>query len=398
MPDNATPTQPRHWLLVSGLTFLCLIVAVIVALVLVHPGEVSTNDAQIDGHIHPVNTRVAGTITWVNSNVEDTRYVEAGTVLARLDPNDYQPMVSRLEGDEIAAEASANSAVVNLPITSAAAKSRLSSARAAVADAEDDLKGAEAQKVSAEAAVTQARATYRRAEDDRVRYAALVDTHEISRSEYDQRFTDSATTAATLLAAQANSSAADQKIASARERIQQRKSDLVAAETAPQTIEGARLNIQRASGELKRSKAALLNAQLDLGYTELISPVSGVVGRKSMESGQRVNVGQLMLTIAPTNDVWVIANFRETQLHHMHVGQTAKIHVDSYGWDLNGTVESIGGATGSKYAVVPPENATGNYVKVVQRIPVRIRIDLPAKGQQPLLPGMSIEVSVNVTS
>ena len=306
--------------------------------------------------------------------------------------------MNRLEGNTIASDASERSAIVTLPIITAAARSRLASAHAAVAVAEDDLKGAESQRVSAEAAVTQASATYRRAEDDRARYEALVTTHQISRSEYDQRFTDAATSAASLHASQANSAIVDQKIASLKEQIRQRESDVLAAETAPQTIQNARLNIERAAGDLKTAKAALMSAKLDLSYTTIISPVSGVIGRKSMEVGQRVSVGQLMVTVAPINDVWVIANFRETQLHHMRVGQSAKIHVDAYGLDLSGTVESIGGATGSKYAVIAPENATGNYVKVVQRIPVRIRVNRPTGDQQPLLPGMSIEVSVNVKS
>jgi membrane fusion protein (multidrug efflux system) len=362
----------------------------------VHPHEVNTDDAQIDGHVHPINSRIGGTITWVNPNVEDTYYVTAGTVMAHLDPNDYQPTVNRLEGDLQASEAQERAAALNLPIASATALSRLGSAQASLAEADADLKTAISQKTAADATVTQAEANYRRAEDDRVRYQALVATHEISLSEYDQRATDAKSTGALLAAAQANSAVADQRIEAARQKIIERQSDLRLAETAPQSIASARANMQRAAGETKRSQATLWNAQLDLGYTDLVAPVSGIVGRKSMEVGQRVAANQLMLTLAPPKDVWAIANFRETQLKKMRIGQPARVHVDSIGQDFEGTVESIGGATGSKYSVIAPENATGNYVKVVQRIPVRIRLNGLESASPLLLPGMSIEVSVRV--
>jgi membrane fusion protein (multidrug efflux system) len=217
------------------------------------------------------------------------------------------------------------------------------SAHAALADARADLKAAISQKAAAEAAITQTMANYRRAEDDRVRYQTLVSTHEISRSEYDQRATEAKTAEAMLVAARANNDAADQRIESARQKESERESDLRTAETAPAAIATARANVERASGELLKSQAALLNARLDLGYTTLVAPVGGIVGRKSMEVGQRVAAGQLMLTLVPPKDLWATANFRETQLKDMHVGQYAKIHVDSFDRDFAGTVESVGG-------------------------------------------------------
>ncbi len=396
MSMNGTPARWQRKLLIGSLAIVALALIRFAILCLVHPGEVGTSDAQIDGHIHPINTRIAGTVTWVNAAVEDTRFVTAGTVLAHLDSNDYQPVVQRLEGDLQASEAQQRTAALNISITSAAATSRLSSARAAVADAEADLKSALSQQAAAEASIKQAQANYRRAEDDRVRYETLVSTHEISRSEYDGRATEAKTAEAIFLANQANRDSADHKIESARQRVAQRQSDLRSAQTAPETIASARANLQRAFGETKKAQASLWNARLDLGYTNLIAPVTGIIGRKSMEVGQRVAAGQLMLTLVPPNEIWAIANFRETQLHHMRVGQIAKIHVDSYDRDLVGVVESIGGATGSKYSVIAPDNATGNYVKVVQRVPVRIRIDASVTGRQLLLPGMSIEVVVLV--
>lgn len=392
---SSTATARRK-VVIGSLVFIALVLSFLGWQFLIHPGEVRTNDAQIDGHVHPINTRIAGTITWVNPDVEDTHYVKAGTVLARLDPNDYQPAVDRLEGDVQAAEAQQRAAALNVPVTSAAAKSRLSSAEAAVAEAESDLNAATFQKAAAEAAVVQAMANYQRAEADRKRYEALLGNREISRSEYDQRATESETTEATLAAARANTDSTQEKIESARQRLKERQSELRSAMTAPETIASAQANALRAVGETKKSRAALRDARLNLGYTELVAPVSGIVGRKSMEAGQRVAAGQLMLTIVPPNDVWAIANFRETQLQHMHIGQVAKIHVDSFDRDLEAKVESVGGATGSRYSALPPENATGNYVKVVQRIPVRLRIKNPGYGDLALLPGMSVEVSVSV--
>jgi membrane fusion protein, multidrug efflux system len=384
----------KHWvisLVVLGVLIVCAILS--------RPlfEEVRTNDAQVEGHIHPVNARIAGTVIWVDPNMDDTHFVQVGTVIARLDRNDYSPTVSRLTGEEEASKAQLTSARLNLPIAQAAAQTRLSSARAAVAEAEADLLNAQSQRVSASALVTQVRASYKRAEDDRRRYEALVQTHEISKSEYDQRATEAKTLGAQLDAAIANVEAAEQRIAASRQKLLERKSDLENAETAPELIATAKTNVERAAADLKKSQAALLNASLDLGYTDITAPVSGIVGRKQIESGQRVTVGQLLLTIVPPKDVWAIANFKETQLHHMRVGQSATIHIDSYNRDFSGTVESIGGATGSRYSLIAPENATGNYVKVVQRVPVRIRLDSSQlNDQQPLLPGMSIEVTVHL--
>jgi len=356
--------------------------------------QISTDDAQIDGHIHPVNARVSGTIVWVNPKVDDTRFVEAGTVLARLDNNDYTPSVDRLKGNVEAGEAQLESAKLALPITRAAALSRFSSAQAAILEAQSDLASAKAGEQAAEALVVQTEASFLRAESDRTRYEQLVSAHEISRSEYDQRRTDSKVFGAQFAAAKSSLAAASQKIQAAEQHIAEREGDLQAAATAPEVIATSQSSVNRVAGELKRDEASLHDAELNLSYTEILAPVSGIVGRKQIEAGQRIAAGQLLLNLVPTNDLWVIANFKETQLRHMAIGSPAKIHVDSYGSVLDGTVESIGGATGSKYSLIAPENATGNYVKVLQRIPVRIHITTPLDSLHPMLPGMSVEVSV----
>jgi membrane fusion protein (multidrug efflux system) len=196
-----------------------------------------------------------------------------------------------------------------------------------------------------------------------------------------------------LESAQAAHEAAEQSVKAAQERRQERRAALQAAEPVNEMIATARERVQAAHGDLKRSQASLLDATQNLGYTSIVAPVGGLVGRRSIEVGQRVQPGQLLLNIAPLDDLWVTANFKETQLRHMHIGQEARIHVDAYNRTYSGSVASIGGATGSRYSVLPPENATGNYVRIVQRIPVRIQIERGGQNE-PLLPGMSVEVTV----
>lgn len=393
MSDNTHTQRTRvSYLLATAATILILVGCVL--LWNFTYGSVSTDDAQVDGHIHPINSRIGGTVVWVNPAIDDTKYVTAGTVLARLDTNDYSPTVDRLQGDVQAQEAQLRSAQLAVPITSASATSKLSSAKAALAAAQAELASAKAGEMTAEAMVNQTRASAQRAEKDRVRYEQLVQTHEISRSEYDARMTEANVTSAQLSAAQANVLAAKQKVLATEQLISERQDDVANASTAPEQIQTAQSAVQRVAGELKKSQAALHDATLNLGYTEILAPISGIIGRRSLEVGQRVAVGQLLLDIVPINDLWVTANFKETQLRHVSKGDGVSIHIDTYGATIQGSVESIGGATGAKYALIAPDNATGNYVKVVQRIPVRIRVDTMQVNGKPLLPGMSVEVKV----
>jgi membrane fusion protein (multidrug efflux system) len=353
----------------------------------------STDDAQIDGHIHPINARIGGTVTWVNPAVDDTRIVSPGTELARLDPNDYSPVVERLTGEVGSQQANLKSAELNVPVTTATVLSRLKEAQAAVAEADAQLNAALGAERASAAAVAQIEANYHRAEEDRKRYEPLVAQHEISRSEYEQRATEASASLHQLESAQAAHEAAQHSVKAAQERRQERRAALQATEPVNEMIATARERVQAAHGDLKRSQASLLDATQNLGYTSIVAPVGGLVGRRSIEVGQRVQPGQLLLNIAPLDDLWVTANFKETQLRHMHIGQEARIHVDAYNRTYSGSVASIGGATGSRYSVLPPENATGNYVRIVQRIPVRIQIERGGQNE-PLLPGMSVEVTV----
>lgn len=393
MSDSTNTSRSR-----TAIVLACLAVLVLAAGAYLLWGQnrnsVSTDDAQVDGHVHPINARIGGTVTWVNPAIDDTKFVQAGTVLARLDRNDYAPAVERLQGDVQAEEAQLQNAELAVPITEATSSSKLVSSRASVAEAHSELASAKAGEQAAQAQVEQAQASSRRAEGDRVRYEQLVNSHEISRSEYDTRMTEANVAAAQLSAAQANLLAAQQKIEAAQQHIAERGQDVAAASTAPQVVASARTSIAKVTGDLKKSEAALHDAQLNLGYTEIVAPVSGIIGRRSLEVGQRIAPGQLLLNIVPTDDLWVTANYKETQLKHIAPGGRVSVHVDTYDATVSGTVESIGGATGSKYALIAPDNATGNYVKVVQRIPIRVRLDSTSINGRSLLPGMSVETRI----
>jgi len=356
----------------------------------------TTNDAQVDGHILPVNARVGGTVTWVNPNVENTRTISANEVLAVLDSNDYAPSVERLNGEVQAEQSQLASAQMEYAMATPTANSRLEAARASVSESDAQLASSLSDIRSKEAKLAQVRASWEQLEADRKRYQPLVSTHEISNSEYDQRATAATAAHEQVEIAVAELRAAQTTSDAVRQRLAQRKADVVAASVVPQTIGDAQAHVQQMSGRLHESEAALREAQLNLGYTTIRSPINGIVGQRQFEVGQRVETGHLMLTVTPLNDLWITANFKETQLRRMHVGQPVTIKVDAYGAKLKGHIESIGGATGARYSLLPPENATGNYVKVVQRVPVRVHIDEAAAPQRPLLPGMSAEVSVRL--
>jgi membrane fusion protein (multidrug efflux system) len=249
---------------------------------------------------------------------------------------------------------------------------------------------------AAQAKLSEAQATAAKNNADLDRYKQLVEKQEISRQQYDQAVAAAQVGQAGVESARANLAAAQQQVIQARSRLQQAQAGLANARTAPQQLSVTQARAASANAAIAKQQAAVKQAELNLGYTVIKSPVDGIVGRKSAEVGQNVQPGQELMTVVPLNDVWVIANFKETQLKNMRAGQPAKISVDAYGREYKGRVEAIGGATGAMYSLLPPENATGNYVKVVQRIPVRIVLDQGENQEQLLRPGMSVTPKVNV--
>ena len=356
----------------------------------------STDDAQIDGYIYPVSSRVSGYVTRVL--VDDNQYVEAGTVLVQLDPKDFEVAVANAKATLANDQASASALRTTVPITSVNTASQLSSAQADVDNAKAGLVAAQRSFQAAQASLQQAEANDLKAQDDVTRYKPLAEKDEIPQRQYTQAVDSQKATAAAVEAARAGAAAAEQAVTQARTRIAQAEAALQYAETQPQQISVQRSRAQSADAETERAAAVLQRAQLNLQYATVVAPVTGIVGQRSVQPGQNVTPGQQMMTIVPldSQNIWVTANFKETQLKHMRPGQRARISVDTYGRKYDGHVLNIAGASGARYSLLPPENATGNYVKVVQRIPVKIVFE---KGQDPehlLRPGMSVEPSVRV--
>jgi membrane fusion protein (multidrug efflux system) len=356
----------------------------------------STDDAQIDGYIYPVNSRITGYVTRVT--VDDNQYVEAGTVLVQLDPKDYEVAVANAKAALANDEASAAALSTNVPLTSVTTSSQLSGAEADVENASAAVTAAQRTFDAAEASLRQSEANDLKAQDDVVRFKPLAEKDEIPQQRYTQAVDSEKATAAAVEAARASASASQQAVAQARAKLEQVKAQLRYAQTAPQQVSVQRSRAQAAAAETAKSAAALEQAQLNLQYATIVAPVSGIVGQRSVQPGQNVAPGQQLMTIVPleSQNIWVTANFKETQLTHIRPGQPVKISVDAYGRTYDGHVLNLAGASGARYSLLPPENATGNYVKVVQRLPVKIIFE---KGQDPehlLRPGMSVEPTVKV--
>ncbi|HEV7522312.1 MAG TPA: HlyD family secretion protein [Candidatus Angelobacter sp.] len=338
----------------------------------------STDDAQIDGHINPISPRVTGTVVRVLH--DDNEVVQAGTLLVELDPKDYQVAVDRARADLANAQANSTAANVGVPLTQTTSSSQLVSASAGVVGAARDIE-------SAKARLSDAQSNFAKVSADLKRMEMLVAKDEISHQQYDS-------SVAAYNSAKANVDAATAAIASAESRAAQAAAQAEGARTVPEQLKVTRARAGAATAEVQRAASALAQAELNLQYTRIIAPVTGVLSKRSVEPGQTVQAGQPLFSIVNLDDIWTTANFKETQLRDMKVGQPAKIKVDAYAHEYNGKVDSIGGATGARFSLLPPENATGNYVKVVQRIPVRIRFDKDQDPNHQLRPGMSVEPTV----
>lgn len=405
-PAPATRSGRMKWIL-AAVVVVVAAVAVVLYWRYVSVRE-STDDAQIEGHLHAISPRVGGTVTKVL--VKDNQYVEAGTVLVEIDPTDYQVTVDRAEADVAEAEAGLSVSRTNVPIASTTSSSGLSSADAGVAEAsagvataENQVQLMQARLRSAQATVAEAKANADRAARDLDRMKQLVAKEEVSRQQYDTAVAAADATRAHLDATQSQLREAEQGIQVAQSQLEQQRmrvkraqADAMAAQTGPKQVVASEARAKSAAAKLQQTKAMLEQVKLNLGYTVLKAPVSGIVSQKTVEVGQTVQAGQPLMSLVPLEETWVVANFKENQLARMRPGQKVRIAVDAYGHEYEGHVESIAAATGARFSLLPPENATGNYVKVVQRVPVRIAF---AKGQDPehlLRPGMSVVPTVMV--
>ncbi len=352
----------------------------------------STDDAQIDGHISSISARVSGHV--IKVNIEDNQRVQAGDVLVEIDPTDYQVAVDKARADYADAVAAARGAGTNIPIMNVTTSSQVSVTEANVASTQAGISASRQQLEAAKAQLAQAEANNAKAQSDLARYKQLVDKQEISAQQYDQSVATAKASAAGVAASRAAVDTASAQIAQAQAREQQARADWRSAKTAPEQVSVMRSRADSAHAMADRKKADLDQAELNLRYTKIIAPASGVISGRTVELGQNVMAGQELMKVVPLDNVWVTANFKETQLRMMRPGQPVSVMIDANGKMYRGHVDSIAGASGAKFSLLPPENATGNYVKVVQRIPVKITLDPEDLKTHELRPGMSANPKV----
>jgi membrane fusion protein (multidrug efflux system) len=380
-----------------------ILVAVIAVVVLIAIGvwwhstfSEDTDDAQVNGHLIQVSSRIPGQV--IKVYVDENQLVKAGDPIVDIDPRDYQVAVENAEAALASAKANAAAAKVAVPITTINTGSSLTSAGADVGGAHATVEQAESQLAAARANVVSAEANNTKAQADLARYRPLVQKDVISKLQFDAAVDASDSAFANLAAAQASMAAAQDGVRVAHEREAQAQAALSYAKTAPQQVAAQDARARQAEAQVQQAQAQLDQAKLNLSYTKIIAPEAGIITRKSVEIEQNVAAGQNLLTLVSLQGLWITANFKETQLRHMNAGQKVQIHVDATGKDYSGQVTQIGGATGSVLSLFPPENATGNYVKVVQRVPVRIDFTNLA-NEDPhfeLRPGLSVEPKVRV--
>jgi len=355
-----------------------------------------TDDAQVNGNLIQISARIAGHV--IKVDVEENQYVDKGTLIAELDPTDFQTAVQQDEANLASAEAAYEAARVNVPVTHVNTGAALYSAGADVSGSQAGVAQAEKQLQAAQAAVAQAKANSVKSQQDLERYTPLVEKDVISKLQYDAAVAAATADKAAVAQAQANLQGARDAVRIAHDRVTQAQASYHNALTGPQQVAIQKARADQAAALVQQAKAQLEQAKLNLSYTKIYAPTAGIITNKSVQVGQNVSVGQNMMTLVSLDDIWVTANFKETQLDHMRAGQPVVISVDAYGGrKYDGRVTQIGGATGSVLSLFPPENATGNYVKVVQRVPVRIDFTKPSQIADHLLrPGMSVEPRVRV--
>jgi len=351
----------------------------------------STDDAQVDAHLYPISARVRGYVIRVNA--DDNEYVQKGTVLVEIDPRDYEVAVEQARADLANAEATAESLHHDVPITATNTSSQLQSTAADIDKGAAGVVAAEKQLAAAKAQLEQNQANDVKAKADLLRYQMLVEKEEVARQVYDTALAAARASAAAVTAASANVESTRQSVEQARSVLTSAQAGHRAAQTAPRQVAATRARALSAEATVKQKRAALEQAELNLLYTKIIAPVTGSV-RKTVVVGMNVQPGQQLLTVVPLEDVWVTANFKEPQLRNIHPGQRVVFYSDSNGRSYNGHVDSVAGATGPLFSLFPPENATGNYVKIVQRIPVKIVIEPGENRDLQLRPGVNVEPTV----
>jgi len=404
----------RHWLqnlhpIAKG-ALLVVLIALAVAWYIFN-GRVTTDDAQVDCHITAIAPQVPGYV--VDLLINDNTPVKAGDLLVQVDPREYEAEVAQAKANLEFAEAQANSAQIQIGLTRATTSHSTSgAAHQKESDAADYIssqaqleQSATANLQVAEANVAAKRATNDRAQSDLARYKPLLGTDDVSKYQFDAVDATARVSKSDLAAAEQQLSAAQQAVLiaranarSAQARVSRSESQFMETKAREQQVPIAEATYKSALATVERAKATLQQAELNLAYTHITAPITGQVTQKSVDLGQYVSPGQLLFTIVPLDQIYVTANFKETQLENVAPGQKVRIHVDTYREEFEGRVDSIAGAAGSRQALLPPQNATGNFIKVVQRIPVKILVTPNKNPNLVLRPGMNVEATIYTRS
>ena len=404
-PKRARLANPRVRVTLVAAT---IGLAVIILVVYLHYRDrVSTDDAQVDGHLVPMAPRIPGTVAEVL--VYDNEMVKAGQVLVRIDPRDYQARVDQAKASLEAAESNAAGASVGVPMTNETTLSATHDASATLSAAQANYERAQlayqqastAQLAAAQAQVERSQADNEKAQADLERMKPLAAKAEISQQELDS-YTAAAKVASSelqraeqdLAAAKQSAQIAQASVLAAQAQVQQAQAMIRQANANRRQVAVRTADVRSAQAAIAQARANYEAALLDLSYTTITAPTDGAVTRKSVEVGEVIQPGQELFVLVPLQNVWVTANFKETQLANVRPGDRAEVHVDMYGRSFAGHVDSIAGATGSRLSLLPPENATGNFVKVVQRIPVKIILDPVPPDRAVLRPGMNVDATI----
>ena len=384
------PTRPsrKRWIVVAVLVILAIGGAFLWHYL---SGFESTDDAQVDVHLYPVSARISGYIQKVN--VDDNQWVNEGSTLVEIDPKDYEVALARAQATLDTSEATAKGSKIDVPVSSVDTSSQLKFTSSDIKNAEASIQAAEKRVAAAHARVLEAQAESTKAQDDVARYRLLLAKQEIAKQVYDHAYAGAASDVAAVTAAEADEAGAEQAVIEASSRLTEAQAHYEDAQAGPQRVDSTRAKALSAMADVNQKRAAVEQAQLNLGYTRIFAPVTGEVTKKVVV-GLNVDPGEQLLTVVPLDQVWITANFKETQLKHMRVGQRARIELDSNGRIYNAHIDSIAGGTGPIFSLLPPENATGNYVKIVQRVPVKIVLEPGENGDHQLRPGMNVEAKV----
>ena len=368
----------------------------------------STDDAQVDAGVTPIAARVGGTV--MSLPIVDNQQVSEGTVLVVIDKRDFEIALERARAELADAEASAAAARAGVPITSTTAASNVSTAKGSVEQVTSEVGAAEQAIEAAKARLTTAHARQREAvakatksAKDVERFKPLLAKDEIAQQQFDAAVAAanadaaaSESTAALVVEAELDVRVAQSGLVQARAKLQQASAGLSEAQTGPEQVKVTRARAAAAEARVMQARAVVKQAETNLEYTTVKAPVKGTVSKKSVEVGQQIQPGQALMAVIPLDRVWITANFKETQVERIRPGQRVTIRADAYdGKTFDGKVESLAAATGARFSLLPPDNSTGNYVKVVQRIPIRISLDAGQDPEHLLRPGMSVVPTVH---